>query len=291
MRSQPVRAVTADEIAAYERDGFVKLSGVLPLDWVDLLRETIDDMVERDIVESAQMDAMAEQVVAGGGKLLADGEAKPKARYAISTGQWRAVPDLGRICLESPVRLTAAQLFRANKINFLIDQVFLKQPGSARRTAFHSDESYFNCTGEQCATFWIPVDVVDKANGAMGYVPGSHLWRTPFKRNVFISQETDPHSEGERIPDIEGDEAKYGVVYLDSGPGDILVHHYRTLHGSTGNIDATRVRRAAGLRYGGDDLRYALRMPGSMQSAELRVGDPMDSTEFPVIWRATETAG
>src|SRR5271170_4571582 len=209
MRKEPLRSITADEIGAYQRDGFVKLKGVLPQDWVALLRDTIDDMFDRNIVESAQMDQMAEQIVARGGQLLTDGEARPKARFGISTDQWRQVPELGRICLHSPIPALAAQLFGARKVNFLIDQLFVKEPGSSRRTAFHSDESYFNCTGEQCATFWTPVDVVDKANGAMGYVPGSHLWRTPFKRNVFVSQETDPNSAGERIPDIEGNEAKF----------------------------------------------------------------------------------
>jgi ectoine hydroxylase-related dioxygenase (phytanoyl-CoA dioxygenase family) len=292
MQPEPLRDVTPEEIAAYGRDGFVKLAGVLSADWVDLLRETIDDMYHRrGVVRSKEMDEVAAMVAACGGQLLQDGAARPKGAFGISTDQWRQVPDLKRICLDSPVPKLAAQLFGASKINFLIDQVFLKEPGSARRTAFHSDESYFNCTGEQCATFWIAVDVVDKANGAMGYVPGSHLWRTKFKRNVFVSQQADPTSEGEQIPDIEGQEEKYGVTYLESGPGDILVHHYRTLHGSTGNVDATRIRRSAGLRYGGDDLRYFERMKIAMRSAELKNGDPMDSADFPVVWRADERVG
>lgn len=288
METAPLRDITREEIATYEREGFVKLPGILPLDWVATLRDTIDDMMAAKLVSSQELDELADKVAAGGGKLLSEGEARPKGRFAISTDQWREVPKLGRLCQELPLPLIAAQLFGSRKVNFLIDQIFTKEPGASRRTAFHSDESYFCCTGEQCATFWIPVDVVDDANAPMGYVPRSHLWRTLFKRNVFVNQDTDPTSEGERLPDIEGNEEKFGVVYLEAAPGDILVHHYRTIHGSRGNIDPSRYRRSAGLRYGGDDLRYVDRK-FRMRSAVLKPGDTLDSNDFPVVWRAGET--
>lgn len=284
MRITPSRDITAAEIEQYQREGFVKLENIISLDWIDLLRETIEEMVESGVLNSTHYDARNKAMRASGANILSDADGEPTGRFFMSNDKWREVPNLRKICLHSPLPAIAAQLFRSSKINYLIDQVFMKEAGSLNRTAFHSDESYFNCTGEKCATFWIPVDVVDRANGAMGYVPRSHLWHTPFKRNVFLSQDVDPTSTGEQIPDIEGNEAKYGVVYLESAPGDILIHHYRTLHGSTGNVDSTRVRRAGALRYGGEDLRYFERMPNAMVSRELQPGDPMDSAAFPVVW-------
>eukprot|EP00665_Eupelagonemidae_sp_cell47_P010035 gene10035-6764_t len=54
--------------------------------------------------------------------------------------------------------------------------MFYKERGSLVRTAFHQDASYFSMKGEQIAICWVPVDVVTKASGAMGYVRGSHRW-------------------------------------------------------------------------------------------------------------------
>jgi len=285
-----LRSISEQEIHDYERDGFVKLPQILPADWVDRLRDAIQSLYERNIVRSDMAEGFEQMANAAGDKLLSDGNALSTGRFCFSTDVWRDDEALKALCLGSPLPELAAQLFRSSKVNFLIDQIFLKEPGAARRTAFHQDESYFNCTGEQCATFWIPVDVVDKANGAMGYVPGSHLWGRSFAPNVFVSQTPIPGFDGERIPDIEGNEEEFGVRYLESVPGDIIVHHYRTLHGSTGNTDPNRIRRAAALRYGGEDLRYHLRIPGVMTSPMLTEGDVLDSPEMPVVWEDGETA-
>lgn len=43
-------------------------------------------------------------------------------------------------------------------------------------------------------------------------------------------------------PDIEANEEKYGVVYCECEPGEVIVHHVRTVHGSTGNTTSDRSR-------------------------------------------------
>jgi ectoine hydroxylase-related dioxygenase (phytanoyl-CoA dioxygenase family) len=117
-------------------------------------------------------------------------------------------------------------------------------------------------------------------------VRGSHRWPI-HSANVFVSQDPIPGSSGERLPDIEGHEDDFDIVYYESEPGDVIVHHVRTVHGSTGNVSATRRRRAVALRYLGDDVRYLKRTgtpPDSAVSPSLRDGDRMDSAEFPLIW-------
>ena len=120
----------------------------------------------------------------------------------------------------------------------------------------------------------------------MGYVRGSHRWRI-HATNVFVSQEPIPCSIGERLPDIEGHEDDFDVVYSESEPGDVIVHHVRTVHGSTGNLSTDRVRRTVTLRYLGDDVRHLERAgapPDSAKSSTLQSGDRMDSPEFPLVW-------
>ena len=84
----------------------------------------------------------------------------------------------------------------------------------------------------------------------------------------------------------QGREQDFDIVYYPAKPGDAIVHHVKTVHGSTGNT-GIRDRRAFALRYLGDDIRYLERegaAPDSQKSTELGNGDLMDSDEFPLIW-------
>jgi ectoine hydroxylase-related dioxygenase (phytanoyl-CoA dioxygenase family) len=68
-------------------------------------------------------------------------------------------------------------------------------------------------------------------------------------------------------------------------PGDMLVHHHLTVHGSAGNATLRQTRRAASLRYCGDDIRFKFR-PYALAPAhhQLKDGDPLDCAQFPVMW-------
>merc|ERR1712046_175253 len=58
------------------------------------------------------------------------------------------------------------------------------------------------------------------------------------------------------LPDIEGHEKDYDIIYHEASPGDVVVHHQNTIHGSAGNTSLERHRRAASIRYIGDDVVY-----------------------------------
>jgi len=122
----------------------------------------------------------------------------------------------------------------------------------------------------------------------MGYVKGSHRWET-FAPNAFVSQMTGGDHGLPTLPDIEGNEDEYDIVYYDVEPGDVIVHDYRTVHGARGNVSATRGRRSAAMRYAGDDVTYLNRAsaPAEFPTDEtLSDGDPLDGSVFPVVWRA-----
>ena len=89
------------------------------------------------------------------------------------------------------------------------------------------------------------------------------------------------------LPDIEGHESDYDIVYYDVEPGDVIVHNYRLAHGSRGNTSLDRTRRAVSLRFAGDDAT-ALHRPSAPAEfpidPNLRDGDPLDSKTYPVVW-------
>jgi hypothetical protein len=79
----------------------------------------------------------------------------------------------------------------------------------------------------------------------------------------------------------------YDIVSYELEPGDMLVHHHLTVHGSAGNATFRQTRRTASLRYCGDDIRFKFRPYAPAQAHfhhQLKDGDPLDCAQFPVVW-------
>lgn len=295
-RFKLARPLDAAEIEHYKTHGFVHLKGILDQDWVAAAEAAYTEVMladpevvhHTDLAMIAAMSAgMGVKPLGAGGNQIEANEAEPTGKFWIRTFNWDKIKSLADIALYSPLPELAAQLMEATRINFYGDQLFLKEPMSVRRTAFHQDATYFHLGGNQCCTMWIPFDKVDKENSTMGYIRGSHNGPL-YLPNTFVSQMPMPGASGhEKLPDIEGNEDAYDIVYCNAEPGDVIIHHVRTLHGSTGNTSPTRRRRAMGLRYVGDDVRYLERQgvpPDSQTSPHLEDGDVMDSPEFPLVW-------
>ena len=299
------RVLTPNEIETYRRDGVVCLREALSSDWVAVVRDAVDD-VERRFRESPPrigegelvptlehshllpMDQIGELLEAQGLDVLRDGDSGGAAgHFLLVNNAVLDYPAVQRLAFESPLAELAAQLFGSNKVNFLFDQVFIKQPGASNRTAFHQDWGYFHVDGEQVASFWTAAEPVAKENGGMGYVRGSHLWDL-HAPNAFISQTISGDTGLPSLPDIEGHESDYDILYFDVDPGDVIVHNYRLVHGSRGNTSINRTRRAVSLRFAGDDatsLRRASAPEEFPIAPNLADGDPLDSKTFPVVWR------
>lgn len=284
-----MRPITEDEIHQYREHGVVHLPGFLDAAWLTKLHAAFIQVMsaEPDGVSHTDVGKTAEWLSSMGVELLTEQTKPVTGRFLVRTFNWRRFPAVAALACEAPMPELIAALLGASRINFFGEQAFFKEAGSLHRTAFHQDAPYFHMTGEQCCTIWMPLDVVEADNGMMGYVRGSHRWDL-HAANVFASQTPIPGSTLPRLPDIEGHESDYDIVYYPSRPGDAIVHHVRTVHGSTGNT-GVRDRRAFALRYIGDDARYFLREgapPDSQMSPALQPGDRMDSAEFPLIWTA-----
>ena len=111
------------------------------------------------------------------------------------------------------------------------------------------------------AVCWVPVDTVGADNGPMGYVRGSHRWGRTFKPSDFVTETgTFPERDGidlsglDVLPPVDPDDP--ALVYLEAEPGDVIVHHWATVHGSAGNTSATATRRAASVRYALDGCTW-----------------------------------
>lgn len=307
---------TEEDIETFERDGVVCLRNALDTEFIAVLKEGIDEIVASitnsstgydvtqvvsDIFETRQNDLhygnATQYDLNGLAALLRGVNAKPlkdriirksraKGRFLLDTSTWLRSRGIRRIALDSVLPEIAARLLRSHKINYCDDQVFVKEPGTEERTAFHQDYTYFNLQGKSGCVMWICVDACDQEAGGLSYVRGSHLWRKEFKPNVFIAQTAFPGSTGEQLPDIEANLGDYDIVRFATKPGDVIIHHFLTVHGAGGNR-TEHSRRAVSLRYSGDDVRFHLR-PGTPAQPhhhhELSEGDLLDSAQFPVVF-------
>ena len=312
--SKLVRPITKDEIAAYNNDGCVHLRGILSISAVNALRRSIDAAVEtRDESQSAydltaitkaveakdeyelaamsdgqhDISAIMKYVKDSGKPLLLDKTEKAKGSFLLDTGIAARESGFRKFSLSGEAPEIAAALLNSDQIHFFGDQIFVKEPGTRERTAFHQDATYFEITGDRCCVLWVPVDPVTLKGGTMQYWRGSHRSGKLYQPNVFITQTPLPGAKGEPLPDIEGNVDQYDIVYFEVEPGDVLVHHYRTVHGAGGNLSRYQVRRAASIRYCGDDIRFETRSWAPKQlhhKTRLNDGDKLSGPDFPVVW-------
>ena len=89
------------------------------------------------------------------------------------------------------------------------------------------------------------------------------------------------------MPDVEAmaRENKCQIVTFDTEPGDVTIHHARTIHGAGPNT-SSRSRRAISLRYCGDDAVYLTR-PGSPAKAHhhnIVEGAELHNDDCPIVW-------
>ena len=306
------RPVSDEERATFWRDGVVALRGIYPIEWVDQLRTAMDEVFDRRPTEATQaarvtgtsaegsrtdMAERANVLLAqdrGAGLALQDGRA-PVGRSVVETDacSWHA--GLRAHHTTGPLPQLVAQLTDSAKVILYSDQLFLKEPGSSVMTPWHQDKPYWVMQGEKVAVCWVPVDEVTIESGAMGYVIGSHRWGKIFKPSDFITATgTFPTAGGifyddlDDLPRVDENPDRYEVRRFEAGPGDVIVHHWMTLHGSTGNVSATKIRRAASVRYAGDDVTFFQRRSSPepfRHSVQLEDGDPLENaSRFPVVW-------
>lgn len=312
--SMLARPITPDEVAVYQRNGVVLLRGVLDLQSVNSLRRAIDAAVAtmgdsaaaydlslvRRAAQAADSEVFREadggqhdvsgimaHVKASGKPFLVDQGDEDEGSFLLDTGLASRVGEFRKFSLSGPAVEIAGALLQSETVRFFNDQIFVKEARTPDRTAFHQDATYFEIDGDQCCVLWVPVDPVRLESGAMLYWRGSHRDGRLYQPNVFMTQTPLPGAGGEPLPDIEGHMADYDLVYFETEPGDVLVHHYRTVHGAGGNNTRYQVRRAASLRYCGDDIRFKVRPWAPKQlhhTNRLRDGEPLSGPDFPVVW-------
>ncbi len=271
--------MTTDRLATgicedYQRDGAVLLRAALSPRDVQTLSEGIDHNL-------AHPSALA---------MVASAPDDP-GRFVEDFCTWQENPAYQAILHDSALPAIAAQLTDSRQVRLYHDHLLVKEAGTRQSTPWHQDQPYYNVSGRQNVSFWIPVDPVPLAS-SLRFVAGSHAgtWYMP---RTFRDQQARWFPDGSlaELPDIDGDPSRFRQLAWAMEPGDVLAFHMLTLHASAG-VGPGQRRRVFSARYLGDDMRHAPRpwrtsppFPGLTE----RLADAavMDDVLFPLVWPRT----
>ena len=269
--------ISAEDIAAFNRDGAVHLRGVFDTAWIDTLR--------------AGIDADLANPTANFARHTKDPDAPA---YLEDFWAWNKVPQFEDFVRHSPCAELAAALLDAPKINLVMDNWFLREAGSRSRPPFHQDLAYFDFEGTMCV-LWLPLEDVTKDNG-IAFVKGSHLWDKLFMRVRFADghQSLDAQEVNGQTyhtpPDVAADPDAYELLQWDLSLGDCIFFDMRTLHGGLSETVPTETVRRFTLRMTAPDGRIRYRGDWAKDERALfeaegyRNGDRIDGPFFPQLW-------
>ncbi len=217
------RRLTAEQVARFNRDGF--LSGLPGLDAAELesRREYIDWLI---------------------GEVTNAGD----RRNGYSINQYQQVCAGVHDLVTHPAFVDYAVDILGPQLVLWSCHVFCKLPGDGMEVPLHQDANYWPFTPTRSVTVWLAIDDVDDANSAMHFVPGSHLLgdldhdELELDGSVVLNRRVKGHDE-------------FADTFVNElAAGEVSLHTDLMLHGSRSNTSDRR-RCGVALRYIGADVR------------------------------------
>ena len=245
-----VRLPTVAELAAYHRDGFVVVRGLVPGEVLDAAERGMHRFyageVDAPFPGRTRWDDWD--------WTPAHGDVLRKNDYAS-----RMVTDLATLVEFPGIGAFAAALAGTDTIRLFHDQLLYK-PGSpdaettTGNVGWHTDRQYWQaCTSERMLTCWVPFHDCDERVGGVSFVAGSHRWDDQEGLDFF-----DPDLAAQRAAmTAAGREVDAVVPTLRRG--DVTFHHCRTVHGSGPNRTVAPRRSMAIHLQPGDNRHVAHR--------------------------------
>lgn len=265
--SYPLADSTVDD---YQREGAVVLRGVLSAAQIALLEQGI----EHNLAHLSPLAQVASK-------------ADDPGRFIEDFCTWQDNPAYEQIMRHSALPGVAKALMRSDSVRIYHDHLLVKEPGTRQPTPWHQDQPYYNVSGRQNVSFWIPVDPVP-LESTLRFVAGSHAG-TWFMPRTFRDNQAKWFPEGTlaELPAIDAEPECHRQLAWALQPGDVVAFHMLTLHASAGVSPGNR-RRVFSVRYLGDDARHAVRPwrtspPFAGLCDRLPDGAVMDDALFPLV--------
>jgi len=180
---------------------------------------------------------------------------------------------------------------------------FIKEPGDETFISWHQDSTYWGLSTPDVVTAWLALSPSNIRSGAMKMIPGSHLIDQLPHKDTF--EEKNLLTRGQVVDWSSQPEASQ---LLELNPGEISLHHVRTVHGSEPNLSAdrriglairyipTHLRQISGERdyatlvKGEDNFDHFIQEPipeETMGSDEIEAHKLSASESFKILYRGT----
>jgi hypothetical protein len=223
-RPSPVtdpKTLTREQVAAFNRDGFLKGLRVFS---------------DAEMVEHRRyFDGLLARVIAAGG-----------TSYSISTAHltYGPVYDL----LTHPRLIAQVRDLLGDDVVAWGSHYFCKMPRDGKNVPWHQDASYWPLTPSKAVTVWLAIDDADRENACMRFIPGTHhIGHLTYR----MTEDADQTVLNQEVEQVE----RYGEpVDVELKAGEISIHSDLLLHGSEGN-HSDRRRCGLTLRYCAADVR------------------------------------
>lgn len=282
--------LSEEQIAAFERDGFLNGGVLLDNDEVLELRSDLEDVLE--IGPDGFADGAPQPVSFRDLRSGADGASEAPVWQIVNI--WEAAPAFERLIYHPFIIKAISQLTGHRDLQVWHDQIQYKPAETGGATTWHQDAPLWPIIKPMTpVSAWIPMDDADEENGCMWMVPGSHKWgnQIDFLRTNGELQKLEEFS---RLAQFEApDGAEVAPRAWPVKKGEVSFHHSLTWHGSPFN-ESARPRRAIAIHYMTGDACFDAEGNHIMkQFVDLPDGAPMSGAgpHFPVVCRDGEPVG
>jgi ectoine hydroxylase-related dioxygenase (phytanoyl-CoA dioxygenase family) len=249
--------LTDEQVAHYQRDGFIRIANVLHGAELKRLRDAVAAAVEQ---ENAPRPAGAIK--------------SPYEQIFIQkVNLWRRHPVIAEFVRSRRLGELAARLC-GRPVRVWHDQALFKEPREGAKTPWHQDAVYWpHKERAEQITIWIALKDANIENGCMSFVPGTHkLGPVDYidlanPRNIFDSA---PQFKGIKPTTCE---LKAGSATFHNG----LTFHYAGPNKSDG------MREAFAVIYMPDGTHFDGRPHIVTEPLGLKVGDRLEGEVFPLV--------
>ena len=253
-RTGPFRQLTAEQVAAFDRDGVVVLDDVFDAAELAPVIEAIDEL---EATTDAHLAARA------------DGRVMIAEHGAITFSLFPVLhSDAARRFSTHRVFADLCHDLVGPDVRLYHDQAVYKKPEKPRRFPWHQDNGYTFVEPQQYLTCWVALTDATVDNGCPQVVPGLH------RHGTFAHHYTDPLG-------WEIFEDHPGAVAAPVGAGGIVVFSSLSPH-LTGPNTTDAVRKAYILQYAPDGAETLRSDPGAATEPErARCDDPR--RQYPIL--------
>lgn len=264
--------LTDEQIASFDRDGFLIVENLLDPAEIDALRARIEPLFRWEFETGLYPDETNWR----------QGRDRPDVTRQLCNA-WKSDRTLARSLLRADIGEACARLMRWPGTRMNQDNVLWKPSGGGKPLGFHQDASYQTWIDPpEMVTCWMTLDDTTAEGGTVSYARGSHLWDLAPPIKQFHAPE-DYTAELREAAAAAGRTLELVPIVVKAG--GCAFHHGKTWHGSGPNTTQNE-RRAVVAHCISAEARFDPRAVGYIYNRYRRWGTrEMDEAHFPILWR------